>query len=281
MKNINHQVNNENRLIDFVKIHGLGNDFVVAQKNTLLGLDLTELAKKISNRHLGIGCDQFIVYQNMGAYYEMEIYNADGSQAEACGNGTRCLARLIYEVEHNKVIHIKVGSRDLQVEINNLDDIIVNMGAVSFEKPWMLGAEKIWTLARNYNLNPRDIICADVGNPHLVIFSQELNDSDRKLLGAKFSDTEFFVDGVNVNFAQIHDNNIILYVWERGAGLTLSCGSGTCATFAAATKLGYIDSSKECRVIFPHGKLSLAFNEAGEVLLSGGSSLVARGVFYL
>jgi diaminopimelate epimerase len=154
------------------------------------------------------------------------------------------------------------------------------MGNVNFEADWILPQEKVWLLAKNYNLNPREIICADIGNPHLIIFSQGLTDDDKKLLGAKLSLAELFPGGINVNFAQIQNNNILLQVWERGVGFTLACGSGTCASFAAACRLGYIDENKECNVIFKLGSLSLKFSDKKEVLLSGPAEKLAQGEYY-
>jgi len=269
--------------IKFTKMHGLGNDFVMVDGYELESLpieSIQDFARNISNRYTGLGCDQFIIYKQHENYWSMSIYNNDGSKAMACGNGTRCLARLIHTITNETNIVIKVGDKLLSCVVNSLYDISVNMGPVSFTGDWILPEDKILMLAKNYNLNPREIICADIGNPHLIIFSQGLTDDDKKLLGAKLSVVELFPEGVNVNFAQLQNNNILLQVWERGVGFTLACGSGTCASFAAACLLGYIDETKDCKVIFKLGSLSLKFNATRDVILSGPTEVVARGEYY-
>lgn len=270
--------------ISFIKMHGLGNDFVMLDK--LQFKDESEaffnkLAIAISNRYTGIGCDQLIVYQqDASKAWVMEIYNSNGSKAKACGNGARCLAKIIHNNTGLLSFNIRVGGRLLACKVKGENNISVNMGIAKFTADWILLEEKIWSFAKNYNLNPREIICVDMGNPHLVIFSEGLNDDDKKLLGAKISASDLFPEGININFAQVKNNNILLQVWERGVGFTLSCGSGTCASFAAACRLGYIREDQDCQVIFKLGALNLQFNEVREVILSGPADLVARGEYY-
>ena len=262
-------------------MQGLGNDFVVINSQELVDVDYEDLVKKIADRRLGIGCDQVIIYELESAQKcYMTIYNTDGSRAQACGNGTRCLVKLVCDYIKAKQLDVIVGARTLKSSIQDDDKILVNMGTVSFDKNWMITQEQILDIAKIYNLNPREIICVDVANPHLVIFSSDLSEMDRFNLAAKLSSSEFFSEGVNINFAYIENNQIKLNVWERGVGFTSACGSGACATFAAAAKLSYINLSRPVKVQFSLGSLSLSFDEKNNILMSGGADLVAKGIYY-
>ncbi|KAJ6644984.1 Threonylcarbamoyladenosine tRNA methylthiotransferase MtaB, partial [Pseudolycoriella hygida] len=294
-------------------MHGLGNDFVIVNKRDLpKNCDLSKLSLNIANRRIGVGCDQFIIYNQegytlngfqgadsilMGEHarsstyeyaracepgkintqllkaeecasdslnekikysYEMWVYNQDGSSAKLCGNASRCLAKLIYINTGIAEITLKIEGKELVCRVLSENEISVDVGIVSFNENWMPRLDKIWELAERYMIDLKEVICADIGNPHFIIFS-ELNDQDKMVLGEKFQEKELFADGVNVNFASIKDNKIYLSVWERGVGLTLACGSGACASFAAAVKLGFVCSP--CEVVFPIGSLKMLKQE--------------------
>lgn len=261
-------------MVNFTKMHGLGNDFVIIHQDELpKNYDLQNLSIKVANRHTGIGCDQVIFYQKKTDYYEMVIYNQDGSSAKLCGNASRCLAKLIYMNTSEQEIKLKVGSKELLCKVLSENEISVNVGVVEFNKGWMPAVETMWPIAELYMINLKEIICADVGNPHLVIFSN-VSDQDKEIVGEKLQD--IFPDGVNVNFASVRNNKIYLSVWERGAGLTLACGSGACASFASAIKLGFITG--DCEVVFKLGSLKMSKN-GEEIIMTGAASLVAYGEF--
>lgn len=261
--------------IEFVKMHGLGNDFVVIKMTEdLAKTNLSEFAKTISNRRTGIGCDQVIIYSqsDVKSQYLMAIYNQDGSMAEACGNGTRCLVHLIGEPE----VKIKVLDRILDAKLLENGLVEVNMGSVSFDKPWMPEESSLWEIASIYKLEPKEMVCVDIGNPHLVIFNSVLSEEDKGLLGKMLEHNKLFPEGVNVNFAKIDGDVIELRVWERGDGFTLACGSGACATFAAAKKLGFARDKASVR--FKLGILEMS-SSGDEILMTGPAKLVARGVY--
>jgi diaminopimelate epimerase len=263
-------------MIVFTKMHGLGNDFVIINKDALPGsCELQDLSVNIANRYTGIGCDQVIFYQKKSGYYEMFIYNNDGSTAKLCGNASRCLAKLIYLDAGERQIKLKVGNRELFCKVLSESEISVNIGAVDFNKEWMPDIETIWPIAELYMIDLKEIICADVGNPHLVIFSN-ISDQDKEVVGEKLQNKELFPDGVNVNFAAVKNNKIYLSVWERGAGLTFACGSGACASFASAAKLGFITG--DCEVVFQLGSLKMS-KEVDNIIMTGPASLVAHGEF--
>lgn len=263
----------------FVKMHGLGNDFVIInQENLPENCNLTLLAEKIANRYTGIGCDQFITYkqiQNTNSY-EMNIYNLDGSSAKACGNGSRCLAKLIFMKTGAKEINLTVLERDFPCVIENENYVSVNMGKVSFKEAWMPSTEQLWDIAKLYMIEPKEMICVDIGNPHLVIFSN-LAIQDKELIGEKLQRSELFADGVNVSFASIEGHKINLSVFERGTGFTYACGSGACATFAAALKLKFASSAAE--IVFKLGSLDM-FIDQENIIMKGAASFVIVGEFY-
>ena len=266
-------------MVEFIKMHGLGNDFVLINKDLLPGnLPISHFAKTISDRHTGLGCDQFIIYQKQSdSKYLMWIYNQDGSEAGACGNATRCVAKLSYLDSGETEVDIQVASRILPCKILSQELVRVNMGKVSFEEIWMPNLQEIWELVKLYNINPRDIICADIGNPHFIIITDnQLSEEDQNLLGSLFEKNPIFPKGVNVNFANITDGSINLRVWERGTGITLACGSGACATFAAARKLGFV--SDKIDIYFALGKLEMSYSN-DEIYMNGPATIVAKGVY--
>lgn len=266
--------------MQFIKMHGLGNDFVVVSRDQISGTDIPNFARSISNRHTGIGCDQLIIYKANGpAHYQMWPYNQDGSPASACGNGTRCVVKLAYLEHGTKNLEIDVLGRKLECRVLSEDKFEVNMGKVSFDRPWMPPLEKLWAITKLYNLNPKDIICADIGNPHLVIITDsEMPEEDKHLIGSIFEKHELFSDGVNVNFVHINGKNIDLKVWERGAGFTFACGSGACASFAAAHKLGFV--SDKAIVHFSTGSLDMSL-KGDQIYMAGPATLVAKGDYYV
>lgn len=264
--------------IPFVKMHGLGNDFVMLEKCDVSSVtDLKSFARQVSNRRLALGCDQMILYHRCSPQdYTMDIYNADGSKAEACGNATRCLAWLAWERFQETEMQIKVAQRRVTCKVHEGSKVSANMGPVLFDANWMPPTDRLWQLARMYKLSPRGIMCADVGNPHLVIFCNTLSQQEHNSLGQRLSTDAMFKEGVNVNFAVPKSNLIELVVWERGTGLSLSCGSGACATFASAHKLGF--SNDSCLVRFQLGELEMKLN-GKDVIMTGPVTKVASGTY--
>lgn len=261
-------------MIEFVKMHGLGNDFVLISQSQLASdLDMSTFARDIANRRTGIGCDQLILYtKHDHDIYEMSIYNQDGSGAGACGNGTRCLAKLI---NHDQIT-IKVRGRKLVASLCSNGNVAVNMGSVSFNTTWVPNESALWELATFYKLDPREVVCVDVGNPHLVIFKPDLTDADRALIGQALEYHPLFPEGVNVNFAKIEHGKIELKVWERGDGFTLACGSGACASYAAAHKLSFVENKGI--VQFELGELNMSMQD-NEITMTGSAVFVAQGIY--
>lgn len=270
----------------FAKMHGLGNDFVILSKSSSNhhDIDSTRMIRDIASYRSGIGCDQLIVYEELknGKLHNndflVRIYNKDGGVAKACGNAMRCLAKLIYLMTNETKLQFHVLDRVIKCEVQDIENIKVNMGKASFNEAWMPDIAAVWDIAKMYGIDPKEILCVDVGNPHLVIFSA-ISTSDQQIIGERLQTIGLFNDGINVNFASIiGDSEISLQVWERGTGFTMSCGSGACATFAAARALGFIKND-ETKIRFEMGSLHMSICE-DEILMRGAATLVAIGKLY-
>lgn len=264
--------------IEFLKMHGLGNDFIFINQSNLDKKPNNELITKIIDRKLGIGCDQLIIFKKIDScHYTIEIYNPDGTKAGMCGNAMRCLGLHAFEETGQRLIYATVNERKIQIETISAKNIKVNMGKANFQAQWMPNIVKISEAIMDYQLNLKEIICVDIGNPHIVIFYETLSTPDKELLGRIMQYKNLFPDGVNVNFAKIQDEYIKLKVFERGAGFTLACGSGACATFAAAHKLKFITNNATIK--FEFGNLKMSYlNE--DIIMAGSAQKVATGRYY-
>lgn len=262
--------------IPFVKMHGLGNDFVIIDEVHMpKNSNIHHLAQRISDRELGIGCDQFIIYSQDPDKINMAIYNQDGSTAKACGNASRCLTRLLFDKTGSTRTKLDINGRIVSGEYFDKNTIKVDMGPPLFESDWMPDSADLWFLAERYMIEPKEMVCVDVANPHLVIFSK-LSQKDMGVIGRDFQESELFSDGVNVNFARVDDDKIYLKVWERGAGFTYACGSGAIATFAAANKLGFF--GEEGDIIFELGSLNMQ-KQNNSISMTGPASYVFTGEY--
>lgn len=264
--------------IKFTKMHGLGNDFVfINKKDIALAINIQELVKYCAKRHTGLGCDQLIIYEETGPSIALEIYNADGSMAEACGNATRCISYLFNQKTRGKNITISVNERILECNINDADHVSVNMGKPNFASTWMPDYSALSKELKTYLSNSAEFLCVDIGNPHLVIIDPNISEEDTELLGQKFEKSPLFPFGANINFASINNDIITLKVWERGTGFTYACGSGACASFAASSKLGFV--GEKAIVQFELGSLNMEYKNQ-DILMSGPVALVAEGTFF-
>jgi diaminopimelate epimerase len=229
------------RNIPFFKMHGTGNDFVMLDaRKERLTLTENEI-KVIAHRKIGVGCDQLIVMMPgdaaLGVDVTMHVINADGSHAGMCGNAARCVAYLLHQEHPEKVRYtIACGDRQLQAEVHD-QTVTVNMGIPSFE--WQeipLARDMDTKYFECAGVEGKEAVCVSMGNPHVVVFYDDIAVVNLPSLAHTIRDSHMFPEGVNVNIAQIiGPDRIKLRVFERGVGETLSCGSGACATLAAAS----------------------------------------------
>ncbi|MBC2664850.1 diaminopimelate epimerase [Novosphingobium flavum] len=261
--------------VPFVKMHGLGNDFVVldARAAAVPPMD-ARLAAALANRHTGIGCDQLILIEPSEiADLRMRIFNADGSEVEACGNATRAVGLL-----HGVAARIETLAG--VVESAPADGgIKVDMGTPRFDWNAIPLAWAMDTLTMPVGWEDLDAPTAvNVGNPHAIFFVPDCDAVDLARLGPLIERDPLFPERVNVNVATIESRDAIrLRVWERGAGLTLACGTGACATAIGAMRRGLTD--RKVRVTLPGGPLVIEWTAEGRVMMTGPATEAFRGAF--
>ena len=261
--------------VPFVKMHGLGNDFVVldARRHPLPPLERHTRAA-LADRHSGIGCDQLILLETSDlADLRMRIFNPDGVEASACGNATRAVG--LFE---GAPLQIETAGGVVTARPDSAG-VAVDMGAPRFEWNAIPLAYPMNTDAMPVGWdNLAAPAAVNVGNPHIVFFVPDASIVPLAVLGPQIEGDSLFPDGVNVNVAQVTGgNSIMLRVWERGAGLTRACGTGACATAVAALRRKLVGSP--VTVSLPGGDLTIAWNAGGSVTMTGPASESFRGSF--
>lgn len=274
----------------FTKMHGCGNDYVYVDLMQESVDDESLAAIKLSDRHFGIGGDGVIYIQKgKNADFEMVMYNADGSRGAMCGNGIRCVAKYCYDNGLTDKTSFTIESMgavkyiDVNVENGEVVSAKVDMGAPSLDKndiPVNVDSpkairEKITVADRDFEMT-----CVSMGNPHAVMFIDEHPcDFNLEKYGKLLEqNATLFPDRVNAEFAKIIDRkNIEMRVWERGAGETLACGTGACATAVAAIVNGFADNDVTIHLIGGDLQISWSGNEGDSVFMTGGASTVFTG----
>lgn len=276
--------------IPFCKMHGTGNDFVLVEKKDLGGIKAEDFAVVASKRHLGAGSDGLLVVEDSaGADIRMRMYNPDGSEA-MCGNGIRCFAKYVYEkgLVAQDTMHVETiaGVKELKLTVCDgaVESVLVDMGEPIFERAQIPVAEHqggIPILEHKLSVLDKAFTAAilSMGNPHCVIFIDELAKDDVIRYGKVIESHEFFPERVNVEFVKvISRDHIEMNVYERGAGFTLSCGTGTCASAVAAHLKGY--TNDQVKVTVPGGELRVEYEQGGHVFMAGPAALVYEGIYY-
>jgi diaminopimelate epimerase len=264
--------------LDFLKMHGLGNDFVVVDARAHAH-ELTDQAiRRIADRHIGVGCDQFIRLEpSDSADAFMRIWNPDASEAEACGNGTRCVAHLLMNENGRASAEIETVAGILKCHQNG-SEISVDMGPARLDWRDIPLAREADTL--NLDLGapaPGPATAVNIGNPHMVFFVDDAEAVELATVGPVLEHHAMFPERANVSFAQIlGDDRVRLRVWERSAGATRACGSAACATGVAACRRGL--AGRDTEIHLDGGVLHIAWRESdGHVLMSGPVALAFRG----
>ena len=256
------------------KMDGLGNDFVIIdRRKNEINLSKEQIIK-IGDRN-NIGFDQIIfIEKEVKDVFPIKIYNPDGIEVGACGNGSRCIAYLISKENNQKTVKLEAEKKILEAEILSEKLVRINMGLPEFEDDKSIPIKE--------GLDPRKVsidfmkkeygngICVNVGNPHIVFFVKDCEKIDIQKIGPKIENHHYFPERINVTFAEVADDceNIKVNVWERGAGQTKACGTAACATVVA----GYLNqlTEKICKVHFKEGALDIAFDMGkGNVYMTG------------
>ncbi len=255
----------------FLKMHGCGNDFVILDERTR-PLDLSAArAAAIADRHTGIGCDQVVVVQTAGAGADafMRIRNPDGSEAEACGNATRCVAELLIRESGKTSVTIRTISGDRLALLRPDRQVQVDMGPARLDWSDIPLARPMDTIKLDLSADTvAEPAAVSMGNPHATFFVDDLDVIPIRQIGPALEHDKLFPQRANIGFAQILDAaKIRLRVWERGAGLTLACGSGACAALVNAHRRR-LTTRRAC-VILDGGTLEIEWRDDGHVLMSG------------
>jgi diaminopimelate epimerase len=275
----------------FIKMHGAGNDYVFVDCLTNVVENPSEVAAKISDRHFGIGSDGLVlILPSQIADCRMQMFNSDGSQGKMCGNAIRCVGKYFYEnYLQQDVLKVETlsGIRTLEILARNsvVNEVRVDMGFADFASKNI----PINTKSTTYINSPlevdgeiHNITAVSMGNPHCVVFCKDVDEIPLETIGTKFEHHSIFPESVNTEFVQIIDNKAIkMRVWERGSGETLACGTGACASVAAAVKNGLLKPNVEVCVCLKGGKLYVRCNNDYQIFMKGNAVEVFRGEFYV
>ena len=275
----------------FTKMHGIGNDYVYVHCFEETVENPSEVSKKVSDRHFGIGSDGLILIKpSEKADFEMEMYNADGSQGAMCGNGIRCVAKYVYDYGLTDKTNISVDTKsgikylDLTVTNGKVALVKVNMGQPE------LNAEKIPMIYKKQQViqqplavkdNIYEVTAVSMGNPHVIVYMDQIRDLAIEKIGPDFEKHPAFPEGVNTEFVHVIDRKTVeMRVWERGSGETLACGTGACAVAVACVLNGYTEEEVTVRLL--GGELKIFWNRKENlVYMTGPAEVVFDGTINL
>lgn len=267
-----------NQTIHFIKMHGAGNDYIFVDTSRYPIENPEEVSIAWSRHHFGIGSDGLVLIGKSPtpeADFTMRIFNADGSEGLMCGNACRCIGKYVYERGMTDKRHIRLmtasGIRTLDLEVS--DEGIVERVTVDMQAP-ALENERLF-LTDGEPLP--DGVFVSMGNPHYVIFVEDIDAVDVAREGARLEHHPRFPERSNIEFAQVREDGIRMRVWERGSGITMACGTGACATAVAAALTGRC--GRKCRVIMDGGTLDIDWRESdGHVYLAGPAVIAFEGM---
>ncbi len=256
----------------FTKMHGLGNDYLYVYGEPQ---NPSELSVKLSNRHFGAGSDGMIwISPSNVADFKMRIFNADGSEAKMCGNGIRCVGKYVYDKGYTDKQNLKIetlsGIKTLKLQVagGKVSSVCVDMGKALAQDDLTI------------TVDGSEIVCTpvNVGNPHAVIFVDDIAKAPLYEIGPKIEKHSAFPDGVNVEFVQVIDkDNLRMRVWERGSGVTMACGTGACASAAAAVKKKFCPLNTLINVRLDGGNLKIQIDEEHNATMTGPADTIYEG----
>jgi len=280
------------KTIKFTKMHGLGNDHIIIDLFKEKLPNPMEIAPKMCDRHLGIGADGLILIGPSEKYdFTMWVVNSDGSEAEMCGNGIRCLAKYVTENgltdKDEFVVETLQGPLTQKVyvaEDGYFNDVRTYMGEAILNRNAipMKGADDRQVVNEEFIVdgNPYNITLVNVGNPHCIVFVDDVDAIDLREIGPKFENHSAFPNRINTEFVQILDkNNIRMRVWERGSGETMACGTGATASVVASILNGH--TLDTVSVHLKYGPLMIEWLKRKELFMTGGATTVFSGEYIL
>ncbi len=271
----------------FVKMHGIGNDYLYYDCTEQMLGDPETVAVKLSDRHFGVGGDGIIlIMKSEVADFRMRMFNADGSEGKMCGNGTRCIGKFVYDRGLTNKTDITLetlgGIKKLKLHVNNgkVESVTVDMGKAEFtpDKVPVISDKEMIDAPMCVAGKEYCATAVSMGNPHCVIFMDGVSELDLDEIGPDFEKNPIFPERVNTEFVEIiDDKTLLMRVYERGSGETLACGTGACATVAAAVRRGICDYGEDITVKLLGGDLQIKYMTDGTVFMTGPAEFVFEG----
>ncbi len=275
-------------ILVFTKMHGAGNDYIYVNAIAQPVDNPEGLAVRLSDRHFGIGGDGLVLIKpSKVADFFMDMYNADGSRGKMCGNAIRCVAKYVHDRRLTDKVELAIetlsGIKTLQLHLDDnrqVATVTVNMGAPIFEPsqiPVRFNQEKMIEAPVEVEGKKYNLTSVSMGNPHTVLFLDGVSQLQLDKIGPGFENHPMFPDRVNTEFCEVIDRNTLrMRVWERGSGETLACGTGACATLAAAVVTGRAD--RQAKLMLTGGELDIEWDEkTGDIFMTGPAEFVFDG----
>ena len=277
------------RTIKFTKMHGIGNDFVMVNgfQESIPEHELADVSKAVCDRKFGVGSDGLILaLPGKDSPFRMRMFNPDGSESEMCGNGVRCFIKFLHDerLTQEREVPVETGAGELQLVLRDDGQVQVDMGLARLKRGeiGMTGPASETFVDAPVNILDQEFrgTAVGMGNPHLVIFSPNVADINLRVLGPALENLSLFPARVNVHFVQVvHPGHIVQRTWERGAGITLACGTGACACAVASYLNGHTGRAVDVKL--PGGTLQIYYREDERVYMTGPAETIFSGEFSL
>lgn len=272
----------------FTKMHGAGNDYIYVNCFKESVKNPEKFSVKVSDRHFGVGSDGLVlICPSEVADFKMAMYNADGSQGKMCGNAARCVAKYVYDnkMTDKKNISLETlsGIKYIELRVENSVAVAakVNMGSPILkgrEIPTKFDGDTVIRQKLTIGEKEYEVTCVSMGNPHCVVFVDDVNGLELEKIGPLFENCEAFPERINTEFVRIvSDREFDMRVWERGSGETLACGTGACASAVASVLNGYCGRDTDIKVNLRGGTLYINWSAGGDVFMTGPAEKICDG----
>lgn len=273
-------------MVRFTKMQGAGNDYVYINGFVEQVKDPGALAKRISDRHFGIGSDGLVlILPSETCDFQMRMFNADGTEAEMCGNASRCVGKYVFDnkmtTKHSVTLETKAGVKTLKLfaKGEKVYQVEVDMGCPilkGLDIPVRLELDEVINYPLDINNNKFHITCVSMGNPHAIIYVDDVDTTDPATYGSIIEKHPFFPKRTNVEFVEVVNRSLLkMRVWERGAGETFACGTGACATLVASVLNDVCERTATVRLL--GGDLKIEWREDGHIYMTGPAVTVFTG----
>lgn len=272
----------------FTKMHGIGNDYIYVNCFEEKVDNPEKVSIYVSDRRKGIGSDGLVlIMPSDKADFRMRIFNADGSEAMMCGNATRCIGKYVYDKGLTDKTEITLETNSgikyltLFPENGKVEFVEVDMGkAILTPKDIPVNSDKERFISEPVEVDGKEykITCVSMGNPHAIVYMDDIKDLELEKIGPSFENHKLFPDRINTEFIEVIDSHTLnMRVWERGSGETFACGTGACASVVASVLNGYCNHDKEVTVHLRGGDLKITWNSDGTVIMKGPAALICDG----